>query len=491
MVTTEGGVNEGTLVAIPAINPKVFQTWSPSRLDQVLLYQEGRRQSGSGGEDDYRYRLTVVDRSADSLQHVTAVVLIPAGRESEFIFASQRGLLSVAESAGCARLIAVAFGRRHRFESQQAVQEELTFVVQVLSQQGLFLPPAVYKRNNKNLTIPFMALDGIGSRNVLAEGATTLSGNYLVEQVKADSRMVRRLYFMDNPFVIQSEVGMLEDSDDVDKHYLAFDYHKQMSAGIIAMSMNEDETSSGVVIGLGGGGLVNFLYQVLTNNILSVVELDESVVTVAQRYFGFDKSDSSKLKVHIGDGLALAGDEESDGLHAAAKESLNFIAVDVDSKDNTVGMSCPPQAFVSVVYLTTLKMLLKPTGLVAINVSARDPAMFDLVIERVKEVFDTVFISRQEEEEEKDDVNVVVFATAANKVLPPRLELMAKLKAMLHRATEDAGSPTLMETISELEDSLASLVMHDHEGSAVNRPVPTSATKRKGGNNKKKKGKKK
>ncbi|KAI2513948.1 methyltransferase [Fragilaria crotonensis] len=490
MLTIEDGVTEGALVAIPAINPKVFQTWSPSRLDHVLLYQEGR--NGSGGEDDYRYRLTVVDRCADALQHVTAVVLIPAGRESEFIFASQRGLLSVAESAGCARLIAVAFGRRHRFESQQAVQEELTFVVQVLSQQGLFLPPAVYKRNNKNLTIPFMALDGIGSRNVMAEGATTMSGRYLVEQVKADSRMVRRLYFMDNPFVIQSEVGMLDDSDDVDKHYLAFDYHKQMSAGIIAMSLNEDLTSSGVVIGLEGGGLVNFLHRVLTNNVLSVVELDESVVTVAERYFGFDRSDSSKLTVHIGDGLTLAADDESEGLHVAAKESLNFIAVDVDSKDNTVGMSCPPQAFVGHAYLTTLKSLLKPTGLIAINVSARDPAMFDLVIGRVKEVFETVFTSRQDDEDEdKGDVNVVVFATAAHLVFPPRLELMAKLKAMLHRATEEASSHTLLETISELEDSLASLVMHDHESSAVRGSGSKTTTKRKGGNNKKRKGKKK
>jgi hypothetical protein len=105
--------DEGTLVARPAIDPKVFENLNPSRLDYVLLYHEGRG-------DDYRYRLTVVDRYADSLAHVTAVVLIPAGRESEFVFTSQRGLLSVAESAGCARLIAVAFGRHHEFgESEQ------------------------------------------------------------------------------------------------------------------------------------------------------------------------------------------------------------------------------------------------------------------------------------------------------------------------------------------------------------------------------------
>ena len=483
MVTIEGGAGEGELVAKPAIDPNLFESLNPSRFDHVLLYHEARG-------DDYRYRLTVVDRSCDessSLAHVTAVVLIPAGRESEFIFTSQRGLLSVAESAGCARLVAVAFGRHHDFESQQAVQEELTYVVQVLSQQGLFLPPAVYKLNTQNLSIPFMALDGIGSRNVLADGDTTLSGKYLVEQVKADSKLVRRLYFMDNPFVIQSEVAMMDDTDQVDMAHLAFDYHKHMSAGIIALALTKNDASSGLVVGLGGGGLVNFLQHVLPNNKLSVVELDESVVTVAEQYFGFDRSDKQKTIVHIGDGLTVATYDSSDGIRVAPKASLNFIAIDVDSKDKTVGMSCPPQAFVDAAYLTTLKKLLRPEGLLVINVSARNPAMLELVMEHVKSVFETVFVSGQEEdEEEKQDVNVVVFALASKTELPPRLELMVRMKSVLHPVTEEKSSATLQETISELEDSLASLAISNGAASVLKQTA-----KKKGSTNKKKRGKKK
>lgn len=472
--------DEGALVARPAIDPKLFETLNPSRLDNVVLYHEGRG-------NDYRYRLTVVDRYADSLAHVTAVVLIPAGRESEFVFSSQRGLLSVAESAGCARLIAVAFGRHHEFESQQAVQEELTFVVQVLSRQGLFLPPSVYKRNSKNLTIPFMALDGIGSRNVLAQGATTLSGDFLVEQVKADSHMVRRLYFTDNPFVIQSEVKIMEDSDQVDKSFLAFDYHKHMSASIMALSLKENEPSTGLVIGLGGGGLVNFLQHVLTKNTLSVVELDASVVTVAEQYFGFDRSDTARTIVHIGDGLAVSPDDLSGGIHVAPKESLNFIAIDVDSKDKSVGMSCPPQTFVNIAYLTTLKTLLKPNkGLLVINVSARNPAMFEFVMQNVQSVFETVFITGQDDDDElKEDVNVVVLALASKTALPPRLDIMGKIQSILRAATEESSSQTLQETMSELEDSLASLTVHNGKSPSG------SERKKKLGSNKKRKGKKK
>jgi hypothetical protein len=56
-------------------------------------------------------------------------------------------------------------------------------------------------------------MDGIGERNVIAQGETVLSGQYLVEQVRADDRMVRCLYFMENPLVIQSELALSLSSD--------------------------------------------------------------------------------------------------------------------------------------------------------------------------------------------------------------------------------------------------------------------------------------
>lgn len=496
MVTIEGGANEGDLVAKPAIDPKVFERQNPQRFDHIFLHHEGH------GEH-YRYRLTVVDRPTTTIdiQHVTAVVLIPAGRESEFMFHTQRGLLSLAQSAGCARLIAVAFGRHHEFESQQAVQEELTFVVQVISQQGIFLPPAVYKRNSKNASsIPFMALDGIGSRNVLAEGETTMSGKYLVEQVKVGDQVLRRLYFMENPFVIQSEVALLENDDDIiDKTHLAFDYHKHMCAGIMALCLTENEESSGLVIGLGGGGLVNFLQHVLPNNNLAVVELDESVVTVAEQYFGFERGENKKTSVHIGDGLSIQPEgSPGDGIAVGAPLSMNFIGIDVDSKDKTVGMSCPPQAFVDVDYLKTVKSMLRTDGLLVINVSARDPVMLELVMTNVKAVFETVFVSGQDEDEEdKQDLNVVVFAIASKRELPPRLELMKKMQSVVQSSTADGSttsSTSFQETISELEDSLAGLAIGDTTALSASTPKSTinnNNKKKKGGSNKKKKGKRK
>lgn len=233
MAKQKGGST--SLVARPPIHPASFEKWDPDRHNDIFLYLEDDDQ-----RENYRYKLTVIDRkeiSADGnvggsnvkLQYATAVFLIPAGRESEYMFHSSTGLRAVAASAGTARLIAVTFGRLpHFFHNQASVKDELTYVVQILAAKQELLSQT--NVNVNTASIPFMALDGIGERNVLASGTTVTSGRYLVEQCLADEgQYVRRLYFLDgNPFVIQSEVTLKKSGSDfvVDKSITAFDYHK-------------------------------------------------------------------------------------------------------------------------------------------------------------------------------------------------------------------------------------------------------------------------
>ena len=478
--------NPGDLVAKPAIDASSFTELKADRLDRIDLFFENQPQH-------YRYRLTVVDRPilpTHKLAHVTAVILVPAGREGEYVFSSHRGLLQLAESADCARVVAVAFGRHHAFESQAAVQQELTFVVQVISQQGRFLTPALLKRHLNNLSIPFMALDGIGARDVLAEGETAMSGRYLIEQVKATERIVRRLYFMNNPFVIQSEVAM--DGDKVDRSYLAFDYHKHMAAGILALpSINEHPT--GMVIGLGGSGLVNFLLHVLKNLHLTVVELDSSVVTIAEKFFGFETN--NMVTTFIGDGLKVTGDLEKESGITVQMESFDFIAIDVDSKDTSVGMSCPPLAFVDVPYLAMLKGLLRENGILVINVSARDPAMFSLVKNHLEQVFDSIFVSADDLDDEKQDLNLVVFAAlgANSSNLIPVMQRIEKLQKRLQPLiVSKVDNVDWKETISDLEDCLAGLRILSDDTDAEEKTMSMKKDgKGKGSSGKKKRGKRK
>lgn len=468
------------LVARPPIDTSLLELLSPERLDHIYLYRE------FDPDVNYRYRLTIVDREllvSTALNYATAVFLIPAGREGEYMFGTRAGLQSVAESAGCARLLAVAFGRRYEFGSQKALQEELTHVAQVISRQGKFLPPAHYKRYRKSDTmsaIPFLALDGVGSRNVLAEGETFLSGTYLVEQVKVDATTVRRLYFTENPFVIQSEVAMINESD-VDKTHLAFDYHKTMTAGLLALTA---QRTQGVVIGLGGGGLVNFLQATLPSTHLTVVELDASVVTVAEKYFGFVRNDQTTVRV--GDGLSLTPSVEESIINDSIvlePSSLDFIAVDVDSKDSTVGMSCPPQTFVEVSYLTRLKSLLHPDGWLIMNVSARDPTMFELAKANVQAVFGSTFSS--DNDKDSEDVNVVLFATSTNTTLASPTDRLDSMHKALEAFVKSAELPSSWQsTVSDLEDCVADIRVSNETTETTNKNKKKSGGKRKKGKRK-------
>jgi hypothetical protein len=139
------------------------------------------------------------------------------------------------------------------------------------------------------------------------------------------------------------------------------------------------------------------------------------------------------LTIIIGDGLHVCptssyrntdGEDDVDPLSTTCsnirlpQSTMNLIVIDVDSKDTSIGMSCPPTSFIHVPYLQKLKQLLNPDGgMLVINVSARDPDMLQLVKCNVCQVFtsQSVFSSSRNDIDESertsyDSLNVVIFA---------------------------------------------------------------------------------
>jgi spermidine synthase len=436
-----------SLVAKPSIKFKSLSQLKSDRCDKIYLYS-------SVEDKHWRYELTVVDRvtssSSPNGESGTVVVLkpcvvflIPTGRETEYIYASRRGLLSIAESANCARLIAVAFPRADcllcdnnvadSYPSPQQVQEISTTV------QLIALHNATYN-GIEDKTIPFMVVDGIGQRNIIARGETSTTGPYLVEEVMVsqDQHFARRLYFMSNPHVIQSEVYMKkEDSRSINRLKLAFEYHMDIIAGFLLLGKMPSfpAKANSLIIGLGGGGLPNFIDAFFQSQLyMTAIELDPGVVDIAKEHFGLWESEKS-LKIIIGDGLNVCPPVSSetersstlvdiDPISTSSSDiilphsTMHLIVIDVDSKDTSIGMSCPPTAFIHVPYLQNLKELLIPEGgMLVINVSARDPDMLQLVKSNVCQVFSShsVFISSIHDNEESertsyDSLNVVIFA---------------------------------------------------------------------------------
>lgn len=50
--------------------------------------------------------------------------------------------------------------------------------------------------------------DGVGNRKVIHEGLSATSGEYIVEDVEVGNKKFRRLYFLSNQLVIQSEAKL-------------------------------------------------------------------------------------------------------------------------------------------------------------------------------------------------------------------------------------------------------------------------------------------
>ena len=63
-----------------------------------------------------------------------------------------------------------------------------------------------------NTTMPFMTYDGtIGKCDCIKERTLSLSGSYWIEQVNiGNDTIVRWLQFINNPFVIQSEIAFIQ-----------------------------------------------------------------------------------------------------------------------------------------------------------------------------------------------------------------------------------------------------------------------------------------
>lgn len=63
---------------------------------------------------------------------------------------------------------------------------------------------------------------------------------------------------------------------------------------------------------------------------------------------------------------------------------------DVDSKDSSIGMSCPPKPFVEPEFLLCVSKCLKDGGIFVLNITCRDPTLRSEVVTDIKKVFQDV-----------------------------------------------------------------------------------------------------
>ncbi|XP_041126969.1 eEF1A lysine and N-terminal methyltransferase isoform X1 [Polyodon spathula] len=160
-----------------------------------------------------RYSCHVVDSPAGATLHRAshfAVFIVPQGRETNWLFGTAEGRSQLAGSAGFRRLVVVAMHRDQEYQDMQAIQSELSAKVMELAPPGL---PA-------NHQVPFLSVGGdLGERSVMHRGSSTFSGDFVVEDVRGDEgRLYRRLIFLSNSSVVQSESLLRETGNPGNTH---------------------------------------------------------------------------------------------------------------------------------------------------------------------------------------------------------------------------------------------------------------------------------
>nr|XP_029488746.1 eEF1A lysine and N-terminal methyltransferase isoform X1 [Oncorhynchus nerka] len=423
-----------------------------------------------------RYTLTVQDcppgAKVPRANHF-AIFIVPQGRETDWLYGLAEGRGQLAASANFRRLVVVAMHREQEYTDMQAVQSELSPMVMELAPPGM---PA-------NQKVPFLSVGGeLGWREVVSHGTSDLSGQYSVEDVRGeDGQLYRRLVFLGNDGLVQSESRLTNPAAaaassqknkksrrkakpsapppmttpsqtpggalEVDKGYLCCAHHRVMVAGLAMLGVGTDHTKdvSVLLVGLGGGGLPQFLRDFVPGARVEVVELDPAVLGVAQGWFGFTPDD--RLTVTLGDGLEHINNIEREGGH-----QYDVIMFDVDSKDPSLGMSCPPPAFVETAFLERVGNLLTSRGVFMLNLVCRDSALKKSVLGRVRGVFPRV-LSRGIEGE-VNEVLLCSRGTGETGVPPSLLKAGKTLQVALGMNSSRAATCIPQIDITELLEDL-------------------------------------
>ncbi|XP_066548047.1 eEF1A lysine and N-terminal methyltransferase [Amia ocellicauda] len=401
-----------------------------------------------------RFTLNVVDcppTVRPPRDHHFAIFIVPQGRESDWLYSSEEGRGQLALSAGFRRLVVVAMHRDQQYSDMQAVQSELSPMVMELAPPGM----------PTNQQVPFLSVGGgVGWRAVVHRGRSALSGELAVEDVRGeDGGLFRRLVFIDNEGVVQSESRLTEPGApslkknkkkkppavppkpgpaQVDRRFLCCAHHRVMVAGLALLCLGHapltDAPVSVLLVGLGGGGLPQFVRDWVPGARVEVVELDPVVLDVARDWFGLEPDE--RLSVMLGDGL-----EHINKLYSQGGHSYDVIMFDVDSKDPSLGMSCPPPAFVETPFLERVRDLLTPRGVFMLNLVCRDSVRREGVVARVRGLFPCV-LSRDIEGEVNEVLLCLRGGDADTTPAPPSPPALRRAARTLQGVLGDKNQPS-------------------------------------------------
>ncbi|KAF3780249.1 Methyltransferase-like protein 13 [Nymphaea thermarum] len=317
-----------------------------------------------------------------------AAMLVPIGREDDWIFSTEAGHHQLLSSSRVSRLILV--GNLPRTEGRipwvfappekglciDAFQTSLVPLLLALSPRFLFRCGVVP-------SVPFLQYeDDVVGLSVIDESVGPVVGEMLIEDVEVLPReglvkgagvteFRRRLRFKRMPNLVQTEVPLIKVSDSKaalpDLRRLVHPYLPPMVAGFsLVAPLLEECSGSGsrprlLCIGVGGGALLGFLHEHFEFHVIGV-EMDKVVLQTAGHHFGLVENEFHRA--YVGDGIewlvdlaqqavqfGLASDDLASrwnqlnvselGFGGENLSSLKNGALDCTKRESFVSGSCP------------------------------------------------------------------------------------------------------------------------------------------------------
>lgn len=184
--------------------------------------------------------------------------------------------------------------------------------------------------------------------------------------------------------------------------FLVFDYYKLAMGATFFL----EEPKDILVIGLGGGVLVNHYKEIYPDANITSVEIDPVVAKMAKKYFSYT-DDGDQYDTHIRDGRVFVK-------RALRKEQrYDFVVLDAFNSDYI------PEHMMTKEYLEEVKGILKPGGIIMANTFSSS-ALFHHESETYHEVFGELYQIHFDDEK----TNRVIIVS--NDKLPPKKELLSK-----------------------------------------------------------------
>lgn len=137
-----------------------------------------------------------------------------------------------------------------------------------------------------------------------------------------------------------------------DPQRLVFPYARMMFTSLLV----QPRPKRILLVGLGGGSIPEVLHRLLPDSEIDIVEIDDAVVRVAHRYFGFRAS--PRMRVHVQDARVFVKRA------LLRKESYDIILLDAFTGDYI------PEHLMTREFLLECKQLLTPSGVLAANTFA-------------------------------------------------------------------------------------------------------------------------